>query len=359
MLRVGIVGMGFGAAVHLPAFDAQKDVEVVAVADNGSGRAEALAAKHGGKLRAFNDGVSLAVWDGIDIVSIAAPPREQEVLVRAALTSGKHVLCEKPFSTGFSAAEGLARLANECQLTGALCYELRYDPGIKRLVEMVNAEEIGKVRRLAVTWHTSGALDQQRAWSWRHDAKQGGGVLIDWFSHVADYASLIAQSPVRSVWAEAGTIVQERFDRNMVKRPVSAPDECKVVCEFESGVTGVFAVSNACRAPIGHRIEVSGDRGSIVFHHAPPFSASGRSLRLVRRNSQGTVVDCLLPNTAQFSDGRISAMAGLIDDFILVMRGGCRPLLPTFADGAVSWSIIEAALAAVDDGCMRTIGFAH
>ena len=359
MLRVGIVGMGFGAAVHLPAFEAQNDVEVVAVADNGSGRAEALAVKYGGKLRAFNDGVSLAAWDGIDIVSIAAPPGEQEVLVRAALVAGKHVLCEKPFCLGANAANELTHLALERRLTGALFFEFRYDPGIKRLIEMVNAGEIGKVRHLAVTWQTSGALDPQRVWSWRHDAKQGGGIVIDWFIHVADYASRIIQSPVRSVWAQAATIVQERLDRNMVRRPVSAPDECDVVCEFESGVTAVFAVSNACRAPVGHRIEVSGDRGSIVFHHAPPFSASGRSLRLARDNSEGTVVDCLLPNTDQFSDGRIAATAGLIADFISVLRGGCRPLLPTFADGAVNWRIIAAALAAVDDKRMHTIATTH
>jgi predicted dehydrogenase len=348
MLRVGIVGMGFGAAVHLPAFEAQSDVEVVAVADNGSGRAEELAAKHGGKLRVFNDGVSLAAWDGIDIVSIAAPPGEQESLVRAALVAGKHVLCEKPFCLGANAANELARLALERRLTGALFYEFRYDPGIKRLIEMVNAGEIGKVRHLAVKWQTSGALDPQRVWSWRHDAAKGGGVMIDWFSHVADYASQIIQSPVRSVWARAATMVQVRLDRNMEKRPVSAPDECDVVCEFESGVTGVFAVSNACRAPVGHRIEVTGDRGSIVFHHAPPFSATDRALRLVRCNSEEAVVDSLLPNTAQSSDGRLAAATDLIADFISVLRGGCRPLLPTFADGVVNWRIIKAALAAVD-----------
>ena len=176
MLRVGIVGMGFGAAVHLPAFDAQTDVEVVAVADNGSGRAKDLAAKRGGKLRAFNDGVSLAAWDGIDIVSIAVPPGEQEALVRAALVAGKHVLCEKPFGTGSRAARDLAQLAGDRRLVGALCYEFRYDPGVRRLIELIDAGEIGTVRRIVVSWQTSGALDPQRVWSWRSDAEQGGDV---------------------------------------------------------------------------------------------------------------------------------------------------------------------------------------
>lgn len=356
MLRVGVIGMGFGAIAHLPAFELLTDVQVVAVADTGSGRAAALAARHGGGLRAFSDGLTLATWDGIDIVSIATPPATHEGLARAALAAGKHVFCEKPFCTGSGAASGLAQLANERRRVGALCYEFRYDPGIRRLIDRVHAGEIGTVRRIAVTWQTAGALDPRRAWSWRHDAEQGGGVLIDWFSHVADYASRIAQSPVRSVWAQAATHVAERNDSHGTPRAVTAPDDCDVVCQFESGVTGVFSVSNVCRAPIGHRIEVFGDLGSIVFHHSPPFSATGRSLRLVRGDE--TAVELIPANHAPDADGRVAVTSELLADFIAVVRGESRPLVPTFSDGAATWDCLDAAVAAAGDGCRRDVRMA-
>lgn len=355
MLRVGIVGMGFGAAVHLPAFEAQNDVEVVAVADSGSGRAEALAARRGGKLRAFGDGVSLAAWDGIDIVSIAAPPCEQEDLVRAALVAGKHVLCEKPFCLGANAANELARLAHERRLAGGLFYEFRYDPGIKRLIEMVNAGEIGKVRHIAVAWQTSGALGPHRAWSWRHDAVKGGGVLVDWFSHVADYARQITQSPIHAVWARATTNVAQRRDKNGIARLVTAPDECEVGCHFDNGATGVFSVFTACPSPVGHRIEVTGDRGLIAFHHPPPFSAAGRTVRLVRGDGKEFMVDLDPTKSSSSPDQRIAAATGLISDFVATLRGECRPLLPSFDDGAATWGVIEAAIAAAAEGCQREI----
>ena len=348
--------MGFGATVHLPAFAAHRNVEVVALADNGSGRAEALISKNDHKLLAFSNGLSLIDWGGIDIVSIAAPPIEQEKLVRAALINGKHVLCEKPFCLSANVADELACLAQDRRLLGALFYEFRYDPGIKRLIELVNSEEIGKVQHLDVTWQTSGALDLQRAWSWRNDSKQGGGVLIDWFIHVADYASLIAQSPVRNVRARAGTVItQERIDRNMVIRSVSAPDECEVVCEFESGVTGVFAVSNACLAPVGHKIKVTGDRGSIVYHHPPPFSSNGRIVRLVREYGEEIMVDLDLTNFWPSSDQRVAAASDLIADLLATLEGESRSLLPSFRDGAKNWGVIEAAISAVADGCQHQV----
>lgn len=359
MLRVGIVGMGFGAAVHLPAFEAQNGVQVVAVADNGSGRAEALAATHVGKLHVFSDGVSLAAWDGVDIVSIAVPPREQEALVRAALLTGKHVLCDKSFCIGANAGKELEHLAHERGLTGGLLYEFRYDPGIQYLIRIVGAGEIGNISHIAVAWQTSGALDPQRFWSWRHDAKQGGGVLVDWFIHVADYVSRIAQSPILCLRARVATNVPERLSRDMVMRAVTAPDECDIVCGFENGVTGEFFVSNASRAPIGHRIEVTGDCGSIVLHHAPPFSASDRTLRLFRGDSETILVDYLPSRFQQFSDERIITTSELIADFISVLGGGCCPQLPTFADGVANWRIIEAALAAVNDRKGQTICIAH
>ena len=353
MLRVGIIGMGFGAAVHLPAFRARRDVTLVAVADSGSGRAEQEAARYGGTLRPFSSGLSLAKWDGVDMVSIAAPPREQEDLVRAALIAGKHVLCEKSFCLSADAANKLAALAHERQLTGAVFYEFRYDPGIRSLIEMVRAGEIGKVQRLAVTWQTSGALDQKRAWSWRHDAAQGGGVLVDWFSHVADYAQQIAQSPVSSVWARAATNVAERCDRNGTTRRVTAPDECDVICNFTNGVTGVFSVTTACAAPVGHRIEVIGDRGMIAFDHPPPFSADGRTLRIVRGDGEETRVALNLKSSC--ADQRIAAATELIADFLAVLRGESRPLLPTFSEGAATWGILEAAVFASADDCQREV----
>ncbi|MCX7157470.1 MAG: Gfo/Idh/MocA family oxidoreductase [Rhodocyclales bacterium] len=355
MLRVGIIGMGFGAAVHLPAFSARSDVTLAAVADSGSGRAKQEAARYGGALRPFSSGLSLARWDGIDIVSIAVPPCEQEGLVRAALVAGKHVLCEKPFCLGAEAAKELAVLAHERRLAGAVFYEFRYDPGIRRLIEMIRAGKIGNVQRLAVTWQTSGALDPQRTWSWRHDTAKGGGVLVDWFSHVADYARQIAQSPIRSVWARTATNVAERRDKHGTARLVTAPDECDVICHFANGATGVFSVTTACPTPAGHRIEVVGDEGMIVFHHPPPFSAGGRSVRLVRGDGEETLVDLDLKSSNSSSDQRIAAATELISDFLLVLRGESRPLLPTFSEGAATWRVIEAATSASADGCQREV----
>ncbi len=46
-LRVGIIGTGFGAAVHLPAYSASDDFEVVAIVSRRRERAERVAREAG------------------------------------------------------------------------------------------------------------------------------------------------------------------------------------------------------------------------------------------------------------------------------------------------------------------------
>jgi hypothetical protein len=114
-------------------------------------------------------------------------------------------------------------------------------------------------------------------------------------------------------------------------------------------------VSNACRAPIGHRIEAFGDLGSIVFHHPPPFSATGRSLRLARGDE--TTVEPIPANHSPDADGRVVVTRDLLTDFVAVVRGESRTLLPTFSNGAAIWGCLEAAAAAAaaGDGCQREV----
>src|SRR4051794_5625992 len=46
-LRVGVIGTGFGATVHVPAFNASPDFEVVAIVSRHKENAERVAEDHG------------------------------------------------------------------------------------------------------------------------------------------------------------------------------------------------------------------------------------------------------------------------------------------------------------------------
>ncbi|GAA3327860.1 hypothetical protein GCM10020331_069510 [Ectobacillus funiculus] len=93
-LKVGVIGCGSIAKYrHLPEYHANKEVEIVAVCDIVTERAENMAAQYGAK--AFTDYKEVLELDDIDAISVCLPNYLHAPVSIAALNAGKHVLCEK------------------------------------------------------------------------------------------------------------------------------------------------------------------------------------------------------------------------------------------------------------------------
>jgi predicted dehydrogenase len=89
--RVGIIGMGWGQ-LQIEAFRRVRGAKVVAVCDSDAARVEEIA-KNQKIEKSFTDYREMFASDMIDLVSIAAPPELHELMARAAIDAGKHVLC--------------------------------------------------------------------------------------------------------------------------------------------------------------------------------------------------------------------------------------------------------------------------
>ena len=100
-VRVGMVGCGFAAALHMYAYKRVYgvDVEVAAVAARGDHVIE-FAHKH--RIgRTHRDFRTLVADKDIDVVDICTPPALHASMIVEAMQAGKHVICEKPFAGYF------------------------------------------------------------------------------------------------------------------------------------------------------------------------------------------------------------------------------------------------------------------
>src|SRR5690349_10652880 len=95
-LRIGVAGVGFGATVHIPAFQSE-GVEVAAVFSRRRERAQEAADKYGID-HVFTDYDKMLAMNGLDAISVVTPPPLHHSMSLAALAAGKHVICEKPFA---------------------------------------------------------------------------------------------------------------------------------------------------------------------------------------------------------------------------------------------------------------------
>jgi predicted dehydrogenase len=115
---VGVIGAGPGvAALHLPTLDRVTErFGVVHVADHGSGRAAALAARLGAT--ASTGTAELFADPAVDVVAICSPPSEHAAQILAAVDADvRAIFCEKPLAT---TPEEARAVVDACQRAGVV-----------------------------------------------------------------------------------------------------------------------------------------------------------------------------------------------------------------------------------------------
>jgi predicted dehydrogenase len=104
-VRVGLVGTGFVAELHMCAYKRVYGVNAeVAAAVSRSDQVEAFAKKHQ-IAQTYRDYRALLADAAIDVVDICTPPALHAQMIVEAVRAGKHVICEKPF-TGYFGRPG-------------------------------------------------------------------------------------------------------------------------------------------------------------------------------------------------------------------------------------------------------------
>ena len=143
-IKVGIIGCGKIAQVrHIPEYAANPNAEVYGFYDINQARAEALAAKYGGK--AFASYEELLADPEIEAVSVCAANHAHAEISIAALKAGKHVLCEKPMAVTLEECEAMVAAARESGKYLMIGQNQRLAKAHAKAKELIEQGAIGKV----------------------------------------------------------------------------------------------------------------------------------------------------------------------------------------------------------------------
>jgi predicted dehydrogenase len=121
MLKAGVIGAGVFGGYHSGKYAALPGVDFKGVLDMDAVRAQALADKHG--VQAFTD--AGAFFEGLDVVTIAAPAVAHAALAEQALKRGVHAYVEKPLALTVHDGRKLVKLAEEQGLVLAAGHQER------------------------------------------------------------------------------------------------------------------------------------------------------------------------------------------------------------------------------------------
>lgn len=176
-MRWGILATGTIANKFAETVNAMDDREAV-LAAVGSRRiisAQNFAEKYG--IPAFYDSYeALAADPQVEAVYVSTPNNLHYENCKMCLEAGKHVLCEKPFTTNAGQAQELYRLAREKGLFIMEAFWIRFLPLLERMRELIAQGEIGEVRhaRCEFGFVSKGARKDRK-----FNSDLGGGALLD------------------------------------------------------------------------------------------------------------------------------------------------------------------------------------
>lgn len=349
-IRTAVVGYGLGgAAFHAPLVAANPAFSLDAIVTRDAGR---RAAAHEAHPRARLVAGADALWElpaPPELVVISTPNATHAALAVAALARGAHVVVDKPLAV--TAAEGRA-IADAARTAGRLAVPFqnrRWDGDFRTLQRLVADGTLGTVHRLV------SAFDRWRpaprgGWREANGADEGGGLLHDIASHLADQAMLLF-GPVRSVYAE--------LDRR--REGVRGNDDAWLALTHASGVRSHLhcTVVAAQAAP---RFRVLGSRAAWVkwgldpqeallragAHPAPGDSTWGvedeNAWGLLGHDGETVKVPTERGDYPAFYEGVARAI-----------RGDAPPPV-AITDAIAGLEVIEGALRSAREGSVVTLG---
>ena len=349
-LRFGVVGCGKVAMIHAAALRAVPGAAFVAACDVDRGRAEAFAAKHGG--RPFADVTTMLREGGVEAVIVGTPhPRHAEAAVAAA-GAGVHVLVEKPMAATIADCDAMLAAAARTGVTLGVISQRRFFEPVRRIKAAIDAGKIGRPALglfLMYSWRDP-AYYASDPWRGKWDA-EGGGVLVNQSPHQLDILLWLMgpAAEVSGYWANANHAT------------VEVGDTAVASVRFANGGLGSIITSVSQRPGIYTKVHVHGTSGASVgveTDHGASFVAGVSGITEPPLNDLWTVpgeehklAEYVAEDRAAFSmiDATTHYHALQIRDFVEAIREG-RPPLVTARDGRAVVELFTAIYRSAREG---------
>jgi predicted dehydrogenase len=346
-IRAGIIGVGFIGSVHAHAVRAAGAVLAAVAAhapQESAAAADRLQAERGSSAE------ELLAADDIDVVHVCTPNHLHAPLASAALSAGRHVICEKPLAITVADARGLADAAARADVVAAVPFVYRFYPTVREARDRIAQQEAGPL------WLLHGSylqdwLSSSSDMNWRVDPAVGGAsrAFADIGVHWCDLMEFVTGHRITRLAARMATAFPERRGGQGAAR-VGTEDGAVVMFETDRGATGSVVASQVSPGRKNRLwFSFDGTDASYMFDQELPDAlwVGGRSEnRMVPRgpDTLGAAAQRYAVVPAGHPQGFQDCFNAFVTD-VYAAVGGQRPDgLPTFADGLRAATLTQAVV---------------
>ena len=241
-LRIGFVGVGGIAQRHLGNAAKRDDIEILGHADIILSRAEAAAAKVGG--RAYSNCVDLYEKESPDAVVICTPPYAHGDIEEEAARRGIHFFVEKPCAVNLVLAKRVKDAIDTYGVLAQVGYMYRFCEGVLKAKELLSNRRIAMVQQHFY-------MPGMPAKDWWAKLEMSGGQLTEQATHMLDLGRFLAGDVVAVAgrtarvhdWTpEPGAAIPDTGLTGAYPG-VTIPDTTALTLEYAGGALGTLSCS--------------------------------------------------------------------------------------------------------------------
>jgi predicted dehydrogenase len=183
-IKVGIIGAGLIGKKRAAALAAFTDRSTLAaICDVDGERARQLAGVYGAA--AYGNWNDLLERNDIDAIVVATPNCYLNEITMASLSSGRHVLCEKPLGRNSKEANAMCSAAEQSGRILKTGFNHRHHPAIWKAKSLAMDGAIGEIFNIRCLYGHGARPGYEKEWRANRELC-GGGELLDQGVHVVD-----------------------------------------------------------------------------------------------------------------------------------------------------------------------------
>lgn len=308
-IKLGLVGCGGrGTGAIFQALTASKSVQLVAMGDvfqHELDNSFQLASKD------FSDQINVPrerqflgleafknVIDECDAVILATPPGFRPEHFEYAIESGKHVFMEKPLAVdapGYRKIIEVGEKATEKKLNVVVGLQSRYEIGLNKLVEKIDAGEIGDILSMDVYYNVGKAtvyprkpnqteLEYQIS-NWHYFNWLWGGQLAGQTIHQIDVINWIKKDyPIKASGMGGRAMLNgpdhgEIFDHHYVELEYKDGTKLHVQCRQMDNCANRMGFNiQGTKARVDERLQIIDNKGELLWRYRDKDDLSGSQI---------------------------------------------------------------------------------
>jgi len=252
-IGVGLVGCGMIAGVHLAALKEIPAAKICGVWNRTPETMVRFAEQHG--INTYDSYQRMLSDPEVNTVIITLPPAQHGEYGIQAAAAGKNIIVEKPIEIDPDKAGQLIQTCRKNNVKLAVIFQNRYTPAAQKVKAALEQGVLGRIflADAYIKWYRSPEYYKSRAWRGTWEI-EGGGALMTQAIHTIDLVQWF-MGGAQSVYGRIKTAFHQ----------IKTEDLGLAIVEYKNGALGVIEGSTAVVPGFKERIELHGEKGTIVL----------------------------------------------------------------------------------------------